>query len=81
MSLKELQDVFFQDPRWLEMEDLILKYIEPLLDMSTIDLKQPAEHVKAEIIGRQLAYKSLRDFLDSTKVVSKSLKEIKNQFE
>ena len=81
MSLKELQDVFFQDPRWLEMEDLILKYIEPLLDMSTIDLKQPAEHVKAEIIGRQLAYKSLRDFLDSTKVVSKTLKEIKNQFE
>lgn len=81
MSLKDLQESFFQDPRWLEMEDLILKYINPLLEMDTIDTSQPAENVKAEIIGRKLAYKSLRDFLDSTKVVSKSLKELKNNFD
>lgn len=81
MSLKDLQESFFQDPRWLEMEDLILKYINPLLEMDTIDTSQTAENVKAEIIGRKLAYKSLRDFLDSTKVVSKSLKELKNNFD
>lgn len=45
MSLKDLQESFFQDPRWLEMEDLILKYINPLLEMDTIDTSQPAENV------------------------------------
>ena len=81
MSLQDLQKSFFQDPRWLEVEDLILGYIEPLTDMNSIDLKQPAEHVKAEIIGRTLAYKSLKDFLESTKVVSRPLKVIRNPFE
>ena len=81
MSLQDLQKSFFQDPRWAEVEDLILNYIEPLTDMNTIDLKQPAEHVKAEIIGRTLAYKSLKDFLESTKVVGRPLKVIRNPFE
>lgn len=81
MSIQDLQKTFFQDPRWKEVEDLLLSYIEPLTDMNTIDDTQPAEHVKAEIIGRKLAYRSIKEFLDSTKVVSRPLKEIKNPFE
>jgi len=81
MSLQEIQKEFFQDPRWAEVEDLILKFIEPLIDMNSIDLKQPAEHVKAEIIGRTIAYNTLKDFLNSTKVLSRPIKEVKNQFE
>lgn len=81
MSIKELQEVFFQDPRWAEVEDMIMKFIDPLTDMNTLDLKQPAEHVKAEIIGRTIAYNSLKDFLTSTKVLSRPMREIKNQFE
>lgn len=80
MSLQDIQKTFFQDPRWAEVEDMIMKYITPLTDMNTIDLKQPAEHVKAEIIGRTLAYKSLKEFLESTKVVSRQLKEFKDPF-
>lgn len=81
MSLQELQTRFFQDPQWNEMEDIILKYINPLIDMSTIDTKQPAEHVKAEIIGRVLAYNTLTDFLNSSKIISREIKRYKNPFE
>lgn len=81
MSLQDIQKSFFQDPRWAEVEEMILKYIEPLTDMNTLDLKQPAEHVKAEIMGRTIAYRSLKDFLESTKIISRPLKEIKNPFE
>lgn len=81
MSIQEIQKDFFQDPRWAEVEDLIMKFIDPLIDMNTIDTKQPPEHVKAEIIGRTLAYNSLKDFLTSAKVISRPMKEIKNKFE
>jgi len=81
MSIQDLQQKFFQDPQWDEVEDLILSFIEPLIDMDTVDDKQPAEHVKAEVIGRKLAYRSLKNFLESSKVVSRKLKEIKNPFE
>jgi hypothetical protein len=81
MSLQDLQSTFFQDPRWAEVEDMIMKFIDPLTDMNTIDLKQPAEHVKAEIIGRTIAYNSLKEFLTSTKVLSRPLKTIRDPFE
>lgn len=71
---------FFQDPEWKNVEDMILKHIEPLRDFETIDLKQPAEHVKAEVIGRMLAYNSLTKFLNDTKLVNRPLKEYKNPY-
>jgi hypothetical protein len=81
MSLQELQKEFFQDPRWAEVEDLIMKFVEPLIDMNTIDLTQPAEAVKAEIIGRTIAYNKMTEFLTSTRVVTRPFKEIKNHWE
>ena len=80
-SSKELQEVFFQDPRWKDVEEMLLKHVEPLIDMSTIDLTQPAEHVKAEVIGRTLAYNSLVEFLNSTKVLTnRPLSTVTNPF-
>ena len=70
MSTKDLM-MFFQDPRWPEMEELILSYIEPLTDMKTLDLKQPAEHVKAEILGRIYAHEALQRFLEDSKILNK----------
>lgn len=74
--LQELQNVFFNDPRWAGVEDLIKEFIEPLLDMSTIDVTQPSENVKAEIIGRTYAYNCLSDFLNQTKVGSFEKKKL-----
>lgn len=77
-ELKEVQKAFFEDPRWKTVEDLIYEFINPLLDMSTIDITQPAEAVKAEIIGRRLSYDTLYKFIEQTKLVGSSRPHITN---
>lgn len=77
-DLKEVQEVFFKDARWSTVEQLIYEYINPLLDMSTIDTTQPAEHVKAEIIGRRLAYDKLYEFISQSKLVGHARPHIIN---
>lgn len=83
IDLKKLQEKFFNDPDWGMMEALIESYIDPLRDMTTVDTTQPGEHVKAEIIARNLAHDSLYKFLGDCKVVKgRILKEKgKNPFE
>ncbi len=68
---QKLHQKFFTDPDWAEVEKLIMDQVNPLIDMSTIDIHQPAEHVKAEIIGRTLAYEKLTKFLEETGIVTK----------
>jgi len=75
---KTVQARFYQDPEWYQVEDIILEFINPLKDMSTIDTKQPAEHVKAEVIARRLAYESLIGFVRSSGLIRpEKLKDIK----
>jgi hypothetical protein len=69
-----------QDPRWAAVEKLIQDHINPLMDFNTIDLTQPAEHVKAEVIARKLAYNNLADFLNTTIMVSNKIEKKKNPF-
>lgn len=71
---------FFGDPEWKSVEDMILGHIEPLKDFNTIDLKQSAEAVKAEVIGRMLSYNALIKFLQETKLVNRQLKEYENPY-
>lgn len=77
---QKLNDRFFSDPEWANVEAMLFKHIEELKNMSTIDLKQPAEHVKAELIGRQLAYEGLLKFLNDTRFVHRPLPENTNHF-
>jgi hypothetical protein len=70
MIPQTLRDKFFVDPDWKEVEKILMDYINPLIEMSDIDTKQPAEHVKAEIIGRRLAYKQICSFLEQTGLVA-----------
>ena len=79
-DMQKLTARFFNDPEWKNVEDMILEHIEPMKDFNTIDLKAPAEHVKAEIMGRMLAYNALRKFLNDTKLVNRELKEYKNPY-
>lgn len=74
---KTIQERFFNDPEWHLVTELIEKFIDPLLNMDDIDVSQPAEHVKAEIIGRRLAYKQLRDFCEQSKLLTKPKVEMK----
>lgn len=78
---EKLHKKFFTDPDWSEVEKLIRGYINPLTDMSTVDTDQPAEHVKAEILGRNMAYDALSKFLEDCGLVSrKELPANKNTF-
>ncbi len=67
--LHELRQTFFEDPRWTGVEELIREFINPLIDMSTVDTTKDGETVRAEIIGRKLAYEKLNEFLSQTKIV------------
>lgn len=69
--METLKQKFFSDPDWAKVEELLMGFINPLIEMSDIDLTQPAEHIKAEIIGRQLLYKRLTEFLEQTGIVGK----------
>lgn len=68
---EHLHKHFFSDPNWPQVEELIMEFVNPLIEMKDIDTSQPAEHVKAEIIGRSLAYDRLCEFLASTGLVAK----------
>ncbi len=80
IDLNILKDKFFSDPDWKMMEELLMSYVEPLVDFNTLDIKAPAEHVKAEVIGRMYAYNALSKFLVDSKIINRPLKDIKNPF-
>lgn len=69
MNVESLRNKFFADPEWKDIEKVVMGYLEPLLDIETIDMSQPAEHVKAELIGRKMAYDSMYKFLEMAKIL------------
>jgi hypothetical protein len=75
--MKTIPKRFLSDPDWYQVEELVLEFINPLLDLKTVDTKQPPEAVKAEIIGRKLAYDSLIGFTRSSGIIRSELKEDK----
>ncbi len=68
---EHLKKHFFSDPAWPMVEELIMEYVNNLLKMSDVDTKQPAEHVKAEVIARQLAHDKMSEFLTSSGLIKK----------
>jgi hypothetical protein len=70
MISKTVREKFFIDPDWKEVEKTLMEFINPLIEMDDVDEKQPAEHVKAEIIGRKKLYKQVCLFLESTGIVT-----------
>ncbi len=77
----KLNDIFFNHPEWANVEAMIMKHVDTLKDLSTIDTKESAEHVKAETIGRMRAYEILTTFLNETRFVSKPLTEKQHTFQ
>jgi len=60
---EHLKNKFINDPDWKEIEKIIHSYIDPLLDIKTIDTKKSGDEVKAELILRVLYYEQLNKFL------------------
>lgn len=69
IDLKLLQEKFFSDPDWKMMEELLRSYITPLESSLNINTKLSNDEIASEVRGRQLAYKSLEDFLTGAGVL------------
>lgn len=78
--MSDLRQKFYQDPDWAVVEAQIRGYIEPLKDMATLDLTQPAEHVKAEVVGRVLAYNALASFLNESGMATRPITPFSNPY-
>lgn len=62
---------FTQDPDWVLVEELIHEYIEPLRDISTIELNRGADAVMADVAGRQKAYEGMTKFLRECRILGR----------
>lgn len=71
---------FYDHPDWRHVEDVIIKYANSLIQMDEIDLSQPSEDVKAQVIGRLLAYETFCKFVNDSKIVGRELPKPKNPF-
>ncbi len=69
IDMNIIRDKFFVDPDWHNVEQLIMDYLNPLIEMDDVDETQSAETVKAEIVGRKKLYKQMCLFLESTGIV------------
>jgi len=68
---KKLQSKFFSDPDWVLVENMINEYIEPLRDISTINLDRGSDSVMADVAGRQKAYAGMTAFLRDCRILGK----------
>ena len=78
--MNKLQQKFFSDPDWEEVVKLLMGRVDELKNFDTIDTNQSAETVKAEIIGRRLAYNALIEFIQDTKIGGKRIISNQNTF-
>lgn len=79
-DIEKIRTKFLEDPDWSIVEDMFTAHLVPLLDMTTIDTTQPAEHVKAEVIGRTKAHNAIVDILNESKIVTRQLVKVKNPY-
>jgi len=77
---KKLYEKFFSDPDWVHVVGLFTKHQQPLLDMTTIDTSQPAEHVKAEVIARTLAHNVIADIVNESNVSPNKIAKVVNNY-
>lgn len=63
--MKIIPQRFKNDPDWYQVEEIIKEFIDPLINLLEIDITQPADEIKSEIIGRRKAYETLQGFVRS----------------
>ena len=61
---------FFTDPDWPEVESILMSYVEGINNIKEIDVDQHPDTVKAELIGRKIAYEKITEFLREVKMVN-----------
>lgn len=73
VDLKKLNDKFFTDPDWKEVEELLTEYLSPFESVMNIDSKLSNDQIASEVRGRQLMVENLNKFLLDTKVIRQKI--------
>jgi hypothetical protein len=78
--LKEVLKKFVEDPDWIVIEDLIQEYVALLHNIDGIDTSQDSDTVRAEVVGRKTASKTLEKFLTDMRLVKQIKSKSKHTF-
>jgi len=76
MTNEELQKIankFFNDPDWRIVENMINEYLEPLKDISSIDISKSNDEIATEVRGRQISVEQLGKFLQDSRIVGRNI--------
>ena len=77
-DLKQLNDRFFTDPMWPEMEELIMEYLTPFRSNTTIETKGKSnDEIATEVKGRNLMIENLEKFLTDTQIIKQRISSVK----
>lgn len=72
---------FFSDPDFHYVLEMLSKNAEPMRDISTIDLSQSAETIKAIIAGRQETLKLVDSFTQDVQTYSAQITKSPTTFQ
>lgn len=73
-DLERVYQKFVSDPDWKIVENLLNQFLEPLLDIRSIDTKgKTSDEVFAELMGRKLTSDALSNFLSEVKLLKTSV--------
>jgi hypothetical protein len=76
-DLKKLNEKFFTDPDWREMEELIMEYLEPFRSVLDVPSSLTNDQIATEVRGRQMMIRQLDKFLADTKMITRISKDRK----
>ena len=79
-DLKQLNDRFFTDPMWGDMESLLLEYLEPFRSVENIKSNLSNDEIATEVRGRQLMVEQLEKFLTDTRIIKQRISKPLNSF-
>lgn len=73
-DLQRIHEKFVQDPDWKIVEALLNQFLEPLLDIRSIETKgKTSDEVFAELMGRKLTADALSNFLSEVRLLKTSV--------
>ena len=77
-DLRKLNEKFFTDPDWPELENVIKEYLAPFKDVMNIKSDLSNDEIASEVRGRQMMIEQLERFLSDTGVVRSKINKPNN---
>lgn len=76
-DLQRIHEKFISDPDWKIVEALLNQFLEPLLDIRSIETKgKTSDEVFAELMGRKLTADALSNFLSEVRLLKTSVNKM-----